>query len=125
MKNLILSVFLIISTISFSQEKVFTDSPGALIINVQMPINSFQVKHMEEEQYNQMSPRNIDSSYVVMYYEEYQAYDIALNQEYFLTFKIDGGTGYKILVEEDIQMICSCKYELIHVGKAEILKITF
>ena len=116
MKNLILLTFILITSLSFSQ---------TLVIDTKMNVTSFQVKHMEANQYNQMSEENIDSNYIVIYYEEYQAYDIVINNEYHLTFKIKGKDYSTILKEEDIQIICSCSYEFLDIGESKILSITF
>lgn len=122
MKNLILLVFILVSNMILAQ-------PGIIVINSSEKIESFQLKHMEENQYNQMRVNNPDSMQVSIYYEEYQAYSIIAitpeGYEYYATFKIDGGTGYKTIKPKDIQMICSCNYEFINVGESRVLNITF
>ena len=122
MKNLIIIIFLLCSNILLSQ--------GALVIDTKMTVSSFQLKHMEENQYNQMPGENIDSNYVVIYYEEYQAYDMILiddnGYEYYATFKVNAGGDYSTKIGiDDIQIICGCSYEFINIGKSKVLSITF
>lgn len=118
MKHLLILIFVLCSNILVAQ--------GTLVIDTKMTVTNFQLKHMEESQYTQMSEENIDSNYVVIYYEEYQAYNVVINNDYHLVFKINAGEDYSTPISIDnIQIVCSCNYTFLDIGESKILSITF
>ena len=104
MKNLILIALISITFIGNTQ---------VLVIDIQQPITSIEVKHQEELQYGDLHEDNIrfDLGLFQIYFEESQTYDVVINRKYYLTFKarfIDD-----VLIDlDEVEVICNCSYEV-------------
>lgn len=100
----------------------FNVNSQVLVIDINLPLHTVQIKHQEELQYVQMHEDNMffEAKSFQIYFEESQIYDVIVNDGYFLTFKptfLDD----TLTTTDDIEVICHCSYEVVD----NILVVTF
>jgi len=113
MKKLLLALIIMLSYSVDAQTQFYFETSA--IPDTPLDINMMAVKHMEEEQYNQVFNSSITNGKIAMYLEEFQAYDFIINGMFYFTMKLKGESL------SGVQIICNCIYDT----KDGLLKITF
>jgi hypothetical protein len=84
-----------------------------LVVDIQEPLSSVQIKHQEEFQYGDLDEKNMnrDVNLFDIYFEEGQVYHVIVNSDYHFTFR---AVYYDdVLVDfNDFQIICNCAYNI-------------
>jgi hypothetical protein len=106
MKNLLLAIVLLVSTIGFSQMADYRLQE--LTIDVKQPINNCELTLIIDDVYYPVEAHQVDGSIITLYLAEYQDYHIIINHKDYINislFDID------IIDDRDLSISADVDYQ--------------